>query len=169
MLTPILTKEEQQVVTAIKEPCERYEPPVQSLEHELHPWVIFLIMPVFALSNTGVLLGNSILPVITNPEGMGIVLGLVLGKPLGIMLFSWLAHKTGVASLPENIKWVYILGIGLLGSIGFTMALFVANLAFKETDLINNAKISILFASVIAGLAGYFVLRKTLTSNYSTN
>jgi len=166
---PFLTKEEQQVVTAIKETCERYEPPLQSLENELHPWVIFLIMPVFALSNTGVLLGNSILPVITNSEGIGIVLGLVLGKPLGIMLFSWLAYKTGVASLPENIKWVHILGVGLLGGIGFTMALFVASLAFKETGLIDNAKISILFASVIAGLAGYFVLRKTLTSNYSAN
>lgn len=139
-----------------------YEPPLQSLENTLHPWVIFLIMPVFALSNTGVLIGNNVQAVITSHAGLGVLLGLVLGKPLGILLFSWLANKMGAASLPENIKWIQILGVGLLGGIGFTMALFVASLAFTETALISNAKISILFASVIAGLAGYFVLRKTL-------
>jgi NhaA family Na+:H+ antiporter len=162
---PFLNKEEQQVVTAIKETCEHYEPPLQSLENSMHPWVIFLIMPVFALSNTGVLLGNDVLPVIKSAAGMGIVLGLVLGKPLGILLFSWLAYKMGVASLPENIKWVHILGVGLLAGIGFTMALFVASLAFTETALISSAKISILFASLIAGIAGYFILRKTLYTN----
>lgn len=161
--TPILSKEEQQVVTAIKQTCEHFEPPSQSLENELHPWVIFLIMPVFALSNTGVLLGENILNAVTNPAGLGIVLGLVLGKPLGILLFSWLAYKMGMASLPENVKWTHILGVGLLGGIGFTMALFISNLAFRQTELIDNAKISILFASVIAGLAGYFVLKKTLS------
>jgi NhaA family Na+:H+ antiporter len=163
--SPFLTKEEQQVVTAIKETCEHYEPPLQSLENTLHPWVIFLIMPVFALSNTGVLIGNNVQSVITSSEGIGIMLGLFLGKPLGIMLFSWFAYKTGAASLPENIKWVHILGVACLAGIGFTMALFVAGLAFKETGLINNAKISILFASVIAGFAGYIVLRKTLRTN----
>ena len=159
---PFLNKEEQQVVTDIKETCEHYEPPLQALENTLHPWVIFLIMPVFSLSNTGVLLGNNVQSVITSHAGLGILLGLVLGKPLGILLFSWLAYKIGVASLPENIKWVHILGVGLLGGIGFTMALFVASLAFTETALISNAKISILFSSVIAGVAGYYVLRKTL-------
>lgn len=163
--SPFLTKEEQQVVTAIKETCKHYEPPLQSLENTLHPWVIFLIMPVFALSNTGVLLGNDVFPVIKSPAGIGIVLGLVLGKPLGILLFSWLANKIGMASLPENIKWVHLLGVGLLAGIGFTMALFVASLAFTEAALISHAKISILFVSVVAGLAGYFVLRKTLRTN----
>jgi NhaA family Na+:H+ antiporter len=163
--SPFLTKEEQQVVTAIKETCKHYEPPLQSLENSMHPWVIFLIMPIFALSNTGVLLGYDVLPVIKSAAGIGIVLGLVLGKPLGILLFSWLAYKMGIASLPENIKWVHLLGVGLLAGIGFTMALFVASLAFSETALISNAKISILFASLIAGVAGYFVLRKTLRTN----
>ncbi len=81
-----------------------YEPPLQSLENTLHPWVIFLIMPVFALSNTGVLIGNNVQAVITSHAGLGVLLGLVLGKPLGILLFSWLANKMGAASLPENIK-----------------------------------------------------------------
>ncbi|HLG41527.1 MAG TPA: Na+/H+ antiporter NhaA, partial [Chitinophagaceae bacterium] len=100
---------------------------------------------------------------VSNPAGIGIVLGLVLGKPLGILLFSWLAYKMGIASLPENVRWTHILGVGLLGGIGFTMALFISNLAFRQTELTDNAKISILFASVIAGLAGYFVLKKTLS------
>lgn len=119
-------------------------------------------MPIFALSNTGVLLGNNVLSGINSPAGLGIALGLVLGKPLGILLFSWLSYKTGMASLPENTQWVHILGVGLLAGIGFTMALFVASLAFADTALINNAKISILLASVIAGSAGYFLLKKTL-------
>jgi len=160
--TPFLTKGEQEVVATIKKTCGHYEPPLQSLEHSLHPWVVFLIMPVFALSNTGVLIGDNIRSVITEPEGIGVLLGLVVGKPLGILLFSWIAYKAGVASLPENVKWVHIAGVGLLGGIGFTMALFVSSLAFTDSVLINNVKISILFASVIAGSAGYFVLRKTL-------
>ena len=160
--TPFLSREEQKVVTAIRQTCEYYEPPLQSLEHDLHPWVIFLILPVFALSNTGVLLSDSMVNAVTNSLGMGIVLGLVLGKPLGILLFSWVAYKLGMASLPENVTWKHILGVGLLGGIGFTMALFIAGLAFRQTDLIENAKISILVASVIAGVAGYFVLKKSL-------
>jgi len=161
--TPFLTKEEQLAVTNIKETIKQYEPPLQSLEKSLHTWVIYLIMPIFALSNTGVLLGGNAGTVITSPVGIGITAGLVFGKPVGLLLFSWVAYKMGGASLPENVKWVHILGVALLGGIGFTMALFISSLAFKDTALISSAKISILFASVIAGLAGYFLLRKTLT------
>ena len=159
---PFLTKEEQHIVTAIKETCEHYEPPLQSLEKSLHPWVIFLILPVFALSNTGVLIGSNFFSEITSAAGLGITFGLVAGKPIGILLFSWLAYKMKMASLPENVKWLNILGVGFLGGIGFTMALFVASLAFTQIELINNAKISILFASLIAGIAGYLILWKTL-------
>jgi len=159
---PFLSKEEQETVTKIKNTCELYEPPVQSLEHALHPWVIFLIMPIFALSNTGVVLGSSFLPAISSYEGIGIILGLFIGKPMGIFLFSWIAHKLKITALPENLKWVHILGVGLLGGIGFTMALFVASLAFHDEAMINNAKISILLASVLAGLGGYLILRKSL-------
>lgn len=160
--SPFLTKEEQRVVTTMKEMCEHYEPPLQSLENKLHPWVIFLILPVFALSNTGVLLGSNALSSIKSDAGMGIELGLLLGKPLGITLFSWLSYKAGIASLPENVRWTHILGIGFLAGIGFTMALFVAGLAFSAPELEDNAKISILFASMIAGTLGYFILRRTL-------
>lgn len=160
-----LTKEEQHAVTSIKEKCEHFEPPLQSLENSLQPWVIFFIMPVFALSNTGVVLGTNLPDVIAAPSGLGIILGLVTGKPLGIFIFSWMAHKMKIAELPKNVNWLHILGIGLLGGIGFTMALFITSLAYRESALIISAKISILFASVIAALAGYLVLRKTLNNS----
>jgi NhaA family Na+:H+ antiporter len=98
--------------------------------------------------------------VFTSPVGLGIFLGLLIGKPCGILLFSWLANKAGLASLPDNIKWIHILGIGLLGGIGFTMSLFVSGLAFKGTELTDTTKISVLLASIIAGVAGHLVLRK---------
>lgn len=158
-----LSKKEQGIVTEIKNTCEYYEPPVQSLEHTLHPWVVFLIMPIFALSNTGVLIGHDFFNVMTEPSGLGIIVGLLIGKPLGIMLFSWLAYKSGIALLPEGTKWIHVLGIGFLGGIGFTMSLFVASLAFKDPELVTTAKVSILFASVLAGLLGFLILRKTLT------
>jgi len=158
-----LSKKEQGIVTEIKNTCEYYEPPVQSLEHTLHPWVVFLIMPIFALSNTGVLISHDFFNVMTEPSGLGIIVGLLIGKPLGIMLFSWLAYKSGIALLPEGTKWIHVLGVGFLGGIGFTMSLFVASLAFKDPELVTTAKVSILFASVLAGLVGFFILRKTLT------
>jgi len=159
---PFLTGEEHRIISEIKETCEHYEPPLQSLEKSLHHWVIFLILPVFALSNTGVLIGSNIFNEISSPAGLGITFGLVAGKPIGILLFSWIAYKMKLAMLPENIKWLHILGISFLGGIGFTMALFVASLAYTEVELINNSKISILFASIIAGFAGYLILKKTL-------
>ncbi|OQP50237.1 Na+/H+ antiporter NhaA [Niastella populi] len=160
--TRFLSKDEQSVVTSIREKCEHVEPPLQSLEHSLHPLVMFFIMPVFALSNTGVALNTNLLKVATEPSSVGIILGLVIGKPLGIFFFSWLAHKMRIGQLPTGVNWLQIWGVGLLGGIGFTMALFITSLAYSEPALINSAKISILVASVIAGIAGYLILRKTL-------
>ena len=157
-----LTNREQHVVADIKDVCEHYEPPLQSLEKSLHPWVMFLIMPVFALTNAGVVLNGNLFTLIATPASLGIILGLVLGKPLGILLFTWLTYKAGLASLPENVRWVHILGIGILGGVGFTMSLFISGLAFTETELINSSKIAILLASAIAGIVGYLLLRKTL-------
>ncbi|HSN10410.1 MAG TPA: Na+/H+ antiporter NhaA [Hanamia sp.] len=161
---PFLSHEEMQAVGAIKENCKRFEPPLQALESSMNRWVYLLIMPVFALSNAGVVIDTGSLSTITNATGMGIILGLVLGKPFGIVLFSWIAHKTGLASIPEKIKWAHIWGIGLLAGIGFTMSLFIANLDIKDSQLINGAKMSILIASVIASLAGYLILKRALGS-----
>jgi NhaA family Na+:H+ antiporter len=160
--TKFLTKDEQYVITAIREKSEHVQPPLQSLENSLHPWVMFFIMPIFALSNTGVILNTNLLAVVAESSGLGIILGLVIGKPLGIFVFSWLAHRMRIGVLPKSVNWLHIWGIGFLGGIGFTMALFISSLAYSEAALINSAKISILLASVIAGLSGYLILRKTL-------
>lgn len=166
---PFLTKEEQHIVSAIKVTCEYYEPPLQSLHKSLHPWVIFLILPLFALSNTGIVIGDNIFSEIKSDAGLGITFGLLAGKPIGIFLFSWLTYKMKMAALPENVKWQHILGVGFLGGIGFTMALFVSSLAFTQAELINNAKISILFTSLVAGITGYIILWKTLPENKSNS
>jgi len=134
--------------------------PLQTLEHTLHPWVSFIIVPVFALSNAGVALSGQLLSTFLHPVGLGIILGLLLGKQLGITLFSWLAVRFGLASLPANVRWLHVYGASLLGGIGFTMSLFIAVLAFGESHLLSIAKIAVLIASVLAGTAGWIILRK---------
>ena len=128
--------------------------------HALTPWIKNLVMPVFALSNAGVVLGGEAMRDLFHPIGLGILGGLVLGKPIGIFGFAWLATRTGIAALPDRVGWRQIFGVGLLGGIGFTMSLFVANLAFGETPALQTSKIAILAASVICGFAGAVVLLK---------
>lgn len=139
---------------------EKAESPLQRMEHELHPWVSYLVMPIFALSNAGVnFSGGDFGSVISNPIAIGILGGLAVGKPVGITLLSWAAVKLGLADLPESITFRHIIGASLLAGIGFTMALFIANLAFVDAAELNAAKISILIASAVAGVAGYLLLR----------
>jgi NhaA family Na+:H+ antiporter len=130
--------------------------PLHRLEHLLHPWVAFLVLPVFALFNAGVSLsGESSL---SGSVPLGILLGLLLGKPLGVLGFSWLATKLGIASLPEGVGWRAMTGAALLAGIGFTMSLFVAGLAFEEGGLLDEAKLGILVASAVAALLGLALL-----------
>ncbi len=138
--------------------------PSEHLEHALHPWSTFLILPVFAFANAGVSLEGLGLSDIASPLPMGIALGLLLGKPLGIMLFSGLAVMLRVASLPEGLRWIHLLGVSLLCGIGFTMAMFVASLAF-EAGMLNYGDLSrlgILLGSGVAALLGYLLLKRTL-------
>lgn len=125
------------------------------LEHALHPWVSFGIMPLFALANAGVSLSSG---TIFHPINLGIIAGLIIGKQLGITLFSWLAVRLRIAALPEGIRWIQLYATGWLGGIGFTMSLFIANLAFSEAHLIDLAKLGILAASVLAGIVGAAIL-----------
>ncbi len=144
---------------------EGVESPLQRLEHSLHPWVIYAIMPVFALANAGVALsGDDFSTAMTSPVALGIVLGLALGKPLGIVGFSWLAIRFGLAELPSGLRMRHLVGAGFLAGIGFTMSLFIANLAFPGTDFLNNAKIGVLVASLISGLLGAAILATTSRS-----
>jgi Na+:H+ antiporter, NhaA family len=126
------------------------------LEHLLHPWVAFLVLPVFALFNAGVSLGSGIS--VLTPITVGIFLGLLVGKPIGVLAFSWLATRLGWASLPEGVGWRSMVGAGLLAGIGFTMALFVGDLAFEEGGLLDQAKIGVLSASVLAAALGLALL-----------
>ncbi|MDR6157889.1 NhaA family Na+:H+ antiporter [Chryseobacterium sp. SLBN-27] len=133
--------------------------PLEKLEHQLHFPVSFLIMPVFALTNTNITFTHEMVSGITSTLGIGIILGLVLGKLLGINLFSLLAIKLKLSSLPHNSSWKQMIGVGLLAGIGFTMSIFIALLSFKnEIEIQNEAKFAILIASFIAAVSGYLIL-----------
>ncbi|WP_242928173.1 Na+/H+ antiporter NhaA [Pontibacter vulgaris] len=149
----------QATIHTLETNCEEALSPLARLEHALHPWVAYLIMPVFALSNAGISIDSAMLNSFSDPVLTGIILGLVLGKPAGIMIFTWLGAVTGLAAKPNDISWIQVLGAGLLGGVGFTMSIFIANLAFAGSPMLVFAKLAILSASLIAGLVGYLVLR----------
>ena len=132
------------------------------LEHTLHPVQVWLILPLFALANAGVPLGGNVVEVLTSPLALGIIAGLVLGKPLGIALMSWLVVRSGKGSLPAGVTWAQVVGAGCLAGIGFTMSLFVSDLAFNDEALITAAKIGILAASLTSGILGFVILSKAL-------
>jgi NhaA family Na+:H+ antiporter len=156
--TIILSPEQQSAVEAIEREALRVQSPLQRLEHQLHYFVAFFVMPVFALANAGVALGGEGGLNWTSRVIWGVALGLLIGKPLGITLFSWLAVRLGLAQLPQGINFVHIVGVGFLGGIGFTMALFIAGLAFRGDEL-NYAKLGILAGSALAGVIGFMMLR----------
>ncbi|NLG10630.1 MAG: Na+/H+ antiporter NhaA [Coriobacteriaceae bacterium] len=134
-------------------------PPAKRLEHMLYPWVYFAILPLFALTNAGVrLIDGGMGDFLHDPALPGILFGLLLGKPIGIVSFSFLVTKFKFASLPENVNWMHMIGGGILGGVGFTMAIFVANLAFDSHEVVTTAKLAILLASALAGLIGFLFL-----------
>ncbi|MBK6590120.1 MAG: Na+/H+ antiporter NhaA [Acidobacteria bacterium] len=136
------------------------ESPSYQLEHLLHMPVAFVILPIFALCNTGIVIGADWAQNLTTPNSFGIIGGLVLGKPLGITLLSFIAVSIGICKLPLDLNWRHVLGAGLLGGIGFTMSIFITNLAFTDNALvINNSKMAILLASFTAGTAGFIWLK----------
>ena len=156
----VITNEERQAsLHALNRATYKLEPPLHELEHTLHPWVVFAIMPIFALANAGVSLGGGLVETLTDPVSLGVVAGLVLGKQLGVTLFAWLAVRTGVSELPHGVGWRHIYGAGWLAGIGFTMSLFITDLAFSDDALVESAKLGILAASLIAGLGGWVILR----------
>ena len=145
-------------VDKLETACELVQSPMQRFEHGLHPWVKIFIMPLFALANAGVMLDAQFASAFGNQLTLGIILGLVVGKPLGIALCSWLAVKLNLAELPQNVAWPQIIGAGVLAGIGFTMSLFIASLAFGGTPELAISKAGILAGSLIAGLTGFGVL-----------
>ena len=133
-----------------------------SIQHFLHKPVAFFILPLFAIANTCIALGNNWISGLGETNSLGIIAGLVIGKPLGIWLFSFIGVGLGLCALPSDLKWKNIIGAGMLGGIGFTMSIFITLLAFDKVEMVNNSKIAILAASVIAGTIGLIWLKGSL-------
>lgn len=136
--------------------------PSYILQHFLHKPVAFFILPLFAIANTCIAVDDNWQSGLGQTNSLGIIAGLVIGKPLGIWLFSFIGVGAGLCALPSDLKWKNIIGAGILGGIGFTMSIFIALLAFDNADIVNNSKIAILIASFIAGIIGFIFLRLTL-------
>ncbi len=143
---------------------KRYASPLKHLEHVLHPWSAFLILPLFAFANAGVSLEGIYFSALLNPLPMGIILGLFVGKPLGIFTISWLAVKSGIAQLPQGVNFRQIFAVSILCGIGFTMSMFIASLAFEHggLDYGSYSRLGILAGSTLAAVIGYIALRISL-------
>ncbi len=146
-------------VRDLQQACLRLQPSLHRLEHLLAPWVAMVVMPVFALANAGVALSR-VGPGLSDPLATGIAAGLVLGKPIGIVLATWAVVRVGLASLPPGTSWPHLWGLGLLGGVGFTMSLFIAGLAVPDPTRLDTARLAILGSSTLAGVAGVLILRR---------
>jgi NhaA family Na+:H+ antiporter len=155
----LLNEDHMNAVKALEMDCQDVETPLQRMLHALHPWVAFLVLPIFALGNAGLSLGEMRLSeALMDPLSLGIILGLFIGKPIGITFFSYLSVKLKIAVLPEGIRWAHIIGASMLGGIGFTMSLFISGLSFTDPRLLNYSKLSILCVSVLSAVAGILFL-----------
>lgn len=149
------SSERRAAVNAIMHNSRLVLPPLHRIEHVLHPWAAFVIIPVFALANAGIPIHGGIGENLKDPAAIGIILGLFIGKPVGIMIMCLIACKLGLASLPRGVTWRHIFGAGMLGGIGFTMAIFIANLAYAgSVTHLEHAKLAILVASAISAIGG---------------
>ncbi len=155
----LLNQKQQSAIKALEIACQNVESPLQRFERVLHYWVAFIIIPIFILANAGVLLEE--IPRTIHPIELGIFFGLVVGKPVGISLATWLAVKSGITSLPAGLTWTHLIGVSMLAGIGFTMALFIGNLAITDSALLTMQKFSILIASFVAGILGVAILSQT--------
>jgi NhaA family Na+:H+ antiporter len=154
----IADPEQLDAIVELHEVAGEMRPPGLALEQYFHPISAFVVLPLFALANAGVALSGDKLGMVTSPITWGVILGLVLGKQVGITLLSWLAIKIGLAEMPAEVKWTQIYGASCLAGIGFTMSLFVTDLAFDDEALINAAKLGILTASLLSAAIGFAAL-----------
>lgn len=162
------TKKQREALTDIAESTNRVRSPLQLLEHAIHPWVAFMIIPVFALTNAGVRFEGIDLGQLNSPLFWGIFFGLFLGKQIGVLSLSWLLVKLGLSKLNSDLTWRHIYGASCLAGIGFTMAIFVTDLSFVKAEYIAIAKVAIIAASILSGIWGFVVLR-TMKGNPTIN
>ena len=153
----------------VRDLCNDTEPLLVRMEHALQPWVLFFVMPVFAFANAGVTLGDAGLSTLGDPVALGILAGLVLGKPLGVTAMAWLSVQLDFADRPEGVTWAMLHGTGWLAGIGFTMSLFISNLAFTDPAMLTTAKFGLLIASGIAGVVGASLLLMNTSETDTAN
>jgi NhaA family Na+:H+ antiporter len=159
----LLTGEQMELIESMKTQCEKAESPLQRIEEKTHKLALFFIMPLFALANTGVAFSEIAFDsILSSSLTWGIFLGLFVGKPLGILLMSWLSVRLNIASLPEGIKFKHLFGVGVLAGVGFTMSLFITELAFHGDLLLDTSKVAIFSASLLSGLLGFLLLKMFL-------
>lgn len=157
----LLEEEQVEILSRIKDDATQAIPPLQRLEHRMGSFVTFVVLPVFAIANAGVsFVDMDITTLFSTPVMAGVALGLLLGKPLGVIGFTWLLVKLRVAQLPESFTIRRLVGVGFLASIGFTMSMFVSTLALSESEWLVQAKVGIFVASIIGGILGYSLLKK---------
>ena len=160
----LLNRQEVGAIDAVENATTEVQSPLQHLENQLHGWAAYFIIPLFALANAGVALSGDT-PIAYGTLAVNLALSMVLGKALGIAFFSWLALRLRIADLPPAVNFQQILGVSFLGGLGFTMALFITNLAYFDPQIIHSAKVGILAASLIAGLSGYLIIRYSRSPN----
>ena len=136
----VMTSQQRGALQAIEDACNFVDSPAHRLEHGLHTWVVFFIMPIFALANAGVALGGDIVGALTSPVTLGIVVGLVVGKQIGITGMAWIAGKLGLADKPGDVSWSQIYGVSWLAGIGFTMSLFITPPGFRRPNLADRGE-----------------------------
>lgn len=163
----MLTHEQLDWLKEIESASDRVISPLQDMEDQLHPLADYLIIPLFAFANAGILLSGQDISTVVSGLSLAIILGLVIGKFVGILGFSWLTVKAGLAPMPSGTDWKMMVAISMLGGIGFTVSLFIADLTFDSADtmaamMLDNAKLGIIVGSLVAGLAGYLLLRRFL-------
>jgi len=156
----LTTPEQHDTIEKIKGLSMDAETPLQKVEFALHPWVAFVVMPLFALANAGIVIGSNFFSSLVNQVSLGVAVGLLAGKFIGVLLATWLMVNFG-AQLPAKASWKQIVGVALLAGVGFTMSLFISGLAFTQPELIDQAKYGILLASLLAGVLGVMVLKKS--------
>jgi NhaA family Na+:H+ antiporter len=160
----LLEEEQLDLLLTLHDTAADVRPPGLTLERALHPVQAYVVLPLFALFNAGITLDAGAVAGVTSAISLGVVFGLLIGKPLGLVLLSWLAVRSGLATLPGDVGWRAIVGVGWLAGIGFTMSLFVSGLAFEGGPALEQAKMGILMGSLLAGVIGYLLLRSALTS-----
>ncbi|HLN53278.1 MAG TPA: Na+/H+ antiporter NhaA, partial [Lentimicrobium sp.] len=160
--SPTITNEQHQLLSKIEQLTNEASTPLQRLEHSMHPLVAFVIMPVFALSNSGIEINSELLSGFNNPVTLGVSIGLFAGKFIGVTGMVALMYFLKISPLPDGCNWWHMIGVGFLAAIGFTMALFITGLAFENPGYVEQAKLGIIFTSLVAGTIGYVILRRSL-------